>query len=104
MRLPDPMHTCLCVDEVVRLIAHELVASEGKATSVALACCCKTLEDPTLDVLWQTQEQLLPLLKSLPGGVWDDGECIVSPLSDNVLPLLTHQSGLKVFPKTPNDV
>ena len=73
------MHPCLCVDEVVRLIARKLVASGGRATSVSLACCCKSLEDPILDVLWQTQRVLLPLLKCLPGGVWNERERKVSP-------------------------
>ena len=65
------MHACLYVDEIVRLIAREIVASGRKAVAVALACCCKSLEDPVLDELWETQKELNPLLKSLPGGVWD---------------------------------
>ena len=72
------MHRCLNVDEILRLLAHELVASEAKATAVALACCCKSLEDPLLDVLWETQNRLLRLLKSLPGDVWYEGTCTVS--------------------------
>ena len=43
------MHACLNVDEIVRLIAYELVASGGYATAVALARCCKSFEDPVLD-------------------------------------------------------
>ena len=82
------MHPCLCVDEVLRLIARELVASGGWATSVSLACCCESLEDPVLDVLWQTQGLLLPLLKSLPGDVWNEGGCTVGPLMMRALPLL----------------
>ena len=65
------MHACLYVDEIVRLIAREIIASGRKAVAVALACCCKSLEDPVLDELWETQKELNPLLKSLPGGVWD---------------------------------
>ena len=57
--LPDPMHACLNVDEIVRLIAHELVASGGEASAVGLACCCKSFEDPALDALWATQGELL---------------------------------------------
>ena len=76
------MHACLNVDEIVRLIARELVASGGEETAVALACCCKCLEDPVLDVLWAAQNELLPLLKSFPGDVWNDGRCTVSaPMS-----------------------
>ena len=74
----DSMHTCLNVDEIVRLIACELVASEGKATAVALACCRKSFEDPVLDVLWVAQDKLLPLLKSFPEDVRTEGGRIVS--------------------------
>ena len=84
------MHPCLCVDEIIRRVAHELVTSGGKATSVALACCCKTLEDPMLDVLWETQGTLLPLLKSLPRDVWNEGECTVSPPTMCALSLVNY--------------
>jgi len=72
--LLDSMHPCLNVDEILRLIAHELVASGGKATAVSMACCCKSFEDPALDALWATQDQPLPLLKSFPGDVWKEDE------------------------------
>lgn len=58
------------MDEILRFLACELVASEAKATVVSLACCRKSFEGPVLDALWETQDRLLPLLKSLPGGVW----------------------------------
>ena len=74
----DPMHACLNVDEIVRLIAGELVESKTKAAAVALASCCKGFEGPVLDVLWETQDGLLPLLKSLPGDVWNEGGYAVS--------------------------
>jgi len=64
------MHPCLGVDEVLRLLACELVASGANATAVSLARCCKGFADPVLDVLWEIQERLLPLLKSFPGDVW----------------------------------
>lgn len=64
------MHRCLNVDEVLRLLAHALVASQAKTTAVSLACCRKNFEGPVLDALWETQERLLPLLKTLPGDVW----------------------------------
>ena len=72
------MHACLNVDEILRLIASELVVSQGGATAVALACCCKSFEDPVLDTLWETQYQLFPLLESLPGDIWKDGKRGVS--------------------------
>ena len=74
------MHACLRVDEIVRLIASELVGSGGKGSAVALTCCCKSFEDPVLDALWETQDELLPLLKSFPGDeVWDEDKSTVSP-------------------------
>ena len=72
------MHTCLQVDEILRLLAWELVGSEAKATAVALACSCKSFEDPALDTLWKIQERLPPLLESLPRDVWGDDTCTVS--------------------------
>lgn len=75
------MHACLSVAEILRAIATELVKSGARATAVALALCCKTLEDPVLDTLWKTQDQLLPLLKSFPGDAWNvEGGRFVSPL------------------------
>lgn len=64
------MHPCLNVDEIFRLFAHELVSSEAKATAVALACCCKSFEEPVLDALWERQDRLTPLLKCFPRDVW----------------------------------
>ena len=73
------MHTCLNVDEIIRLVASELVASRAEATAVALACCRKSFEDPVLDTLWETQESLLPLLRTLPRDVWVTGEEVSVP-------------------------
>jgi len=72
------MHACLNVDEIVRLVALELVAFGGEATAACLACCCKSFEDPALDALWAKQRSLYPLLKSLPSDVWKEGGCSVS--------------------------
>ena len=75
------MHPCLGVDEILRFLACELVTSGAKATAVILAHCCKGFEDPMLDVLWETQDRLLPLLRSLPEDVWKvDAGKFVSPL------------------------
>jgi len=68
------MHHCLSVDEILRLLACELVASKAEATAVALACCCKLFEEPALDVLWETQIRLAPLLKCFPPDVWEEAD------------------------------
>lgn len=67
------MHACLSVDEIIRLLACELVASGGKATAVALARCCKNFEDPVLDALWWEQDRLPLLLETFPEDIWDEG-------------------------------
>jgi len=72
------MHPCLNVDEILRLLACELVASEAKATAVSFASCCKGFQDPVLDALWETQDRLIPLLKCFPQEVWkeEDGRFV----------------------------
>ena len=75
------MHRCLNVDEIVRLIAYELVGSGSKGTAVCLACCCKGFGDPVLDVLWATQTNLSPLFKCLPGDVREEGGSYMVPVS-----------------------
>jgi len=73
------MHPCLAVDEILRLLARILAASKANTTAVALACCCKTFEEPMLDELWRTQDRLTPLLKCFPRYVWmEEGRTFVS--------------------------
>ena len=66
------MHPCLNIDEILRLLAYQLIASEAKATTVSFASCCKGFEDPVLDALWETQDRLIPLLKCFPQEVWKE--------------------------------
>lgn len=104
-------HPCLWVDEILRILARRLVASGAKATAVALACCCKSFEDPVLDALWETQDRLLPLLKALPGNVWKvrSGQfvsqlsvCVFSPSNfstGEVFEQNPDEGGMESFPK-----
>ena len=89
------MHHCLNIDEIVRLIAYELVASGRKATVVCLACCCKHFQDPVLDTLWATQFELFALFKCFPEDVWNEGGYTVSAPTTYTLP--SQRFGLKVF-------
>ena len=82
------MHVCLKVDEIIRLIASKFVALNSWASAVSLACCCKNFEDPVLDMLWGTQSQLLPLLKSFPADIWNEDKCVVSTPTTHILPTL----------------
>ena len=85
------MHPCLSVDDILRVLARILDESEAKTTVVALACCCKAFEEPMLDELWRTQDELGPLLKCFPQDVWkeEDG-CLVS-LSAKLITFLQTQ-------------
>ena len=96
------MHPCLNVDEIVRLIACELVTSGRKATAVCLACCSRSLQEPVLDVLWATQAELSPLFKCFPGDVWNEGGYTVSSTPTTRLFLFPHRFGSKVFQTTPD--
>ena len=81
------MHPCLSVDEILRLLAHVLVASGANTAAVALASCCKTFEEPMLDELWRAQDRLTPLLRCFPRDVWKgEGRDFVSPLTTSILP------------------
>jgi len=95
------MHHCFSVDEILRLFVCELVASEARTTAVALACCCKSFEGPTLDVLWEIQDRLTPLLKCFPRDVWEEenGKSVSSLPVVNP-PTLNHLV-LKAFKRIP---
>jgi len=96
------MHACLNVDEIIRLVARELVASGRKGSATALACSCKNLKDPVLDVLWEAQDQLRSLLKSFPADVWnEEGGNFVST-STTFRPLITELFDWPVFQTNPN--
>lgn len=65
------MNQVFYIEELVRRIAFNAEdGSPGSASLLALACCCKILEDPVMDVLWQRQKHLLIILQTLPADCW----------------------------------
>ena len=96
------MHHCLSVDEILRRFACELVASNAKATAVALACCCKTFEEPALDALWETQNRLTPLLKCFPRDVWEERDGNFVSLSTRLIFSRLNRLIRKVFQESPD--
>ncbi|KAF9786388.1 hypothetical protein BJ322DRAFT_1059312 [Thelephora terrestris] len=68
------MHYCLSVEEIVRLITRELIDATEYEAAAALARCQKSFENPVLDVLWESQCRLIPLLKTFPGNIWSPGD------------------------------
>lgn len=73
LRLTNPagMHEVLLVDEIARRIAEHLFDLNDKSSSLAFALCCRSLNDPVLDVLWGWQTDLVTLFKVLPPDLWE---------------------------------
>ena len=82
------------MEDILNLLARELIDSGLKATAVLLACCCKTLEEQVLHVLWETQDRLIPLLKCFPQDVWEgaDGSFVSQVLMIASLSVLNHSA------------
>ena len=72
------MHLCFREEKIVRHIALHLVGAKQKASAVALACCCKSFEDPALDALWATEASFDNLQGVLPREVWTCTYMLVS--------------------------
>lgn len=95
------MHCCLYVEDILRLIAHELVAAGRNGTVSALARCCKYFEDPVLDVLWGMQCHLHLLLDTFPQDIWGCRGNVSAVTISFVLSVLTY-SILKDIQETPD--
>ena len=94
------MHPCLRVDEIIRLVAYELVDSGAEGTAASLARCCKSFGEPVSDELWDAQERLTPLLKCLPEDTWkDSGKFVSRPITFSPSAVI-HQTW-KTFKRTP---
>ncbi|KAF9778954.1 hypothetical protein BJ322DRAFT_464414 [Thelephora terrestris] len=80
------MHQLLRLEELVRKISNSAEpTSQGSASLLAFACCCKSLEGPVMDVLWQRQVHLSTILQSLPADSWTITEDVFF-LSRNLSP------------------
>jgi hypothetical protein len=64
-------HRCWALDEIVRVIAANLVLDKANASAVSLANCSKSLEEPALSEVWRSLSSLAPLVKSFPPEVWE---------------------------------
>ena len=64
-------HRCWTLDEIVRVIAANLVSDGARASAIALASCSKSLEEPALREVWRSLSSLAPLVKCFPPEVWE---------------------------------
>jgi len=58
-------HRIVEIDELARLIIDELVKISPQ-TAVSFALTCRSLEEPTLSLLWKGRHSLFDLVKVLP--------------------------------------
>jgi len=65
------MHDALLVDEITRRIAEQLFDHSDKSSCLAFSLCCRALNDPVLDVLWNWQTGLTTLFKVFPPDLWE---------------------------------
>ncbi|KAJ7162671.1 hypothetical protein C8R43DRAFT_1062958 [Mycena crocata] len=83
------MHRAFSILEVIEAVFCELYVPKELA---ALAVTCKSFQDPALDVLWRTQDSIIPLLACMPDDLF------------NMRPNLSSSRGLHlVRPITPTD-
>jgi len=61
----------LMISELARHIASQLVLIEAEGSAVNLACACRSLEEPILSTIWETQWSLYTLLGVLPEERWE---------------------------------
>lgn len=62
------MHHCLQLQELLPIIFRNH-AHDAKMLA-RLARTCKAFQDPALNLLWHSQNTLLPLLRCLPPNAW----------------------------------
>jgi len=60
-------HRVLKINELTRLITSQLVLIGSRKSAVNLACACRSLEEPVLSTLWETQSSL----RVLPKETWE---------------------------------
>jgi hypothetical protein len=66
------MHQIFQIDELAREITRNMVVwGVPHHSALDWALTCKTISDPALDVLWEVQDGLVNLLKTLPSDVWE---------------------------------
>lgn len=93
LHLPTIMHRFWVIEEMVRLLASDLIKRcKASASAVALACCSKLLSDVVLDSVWEELRGLSRLMRCLPPGSWEirDGEFVRAICSSS----LTFESSL----------
>lgn len=95
-------HRCWGLDEIVRVIAANLVSNGAKASAVSLASCSKSLEEPALSEVWRSLSSIAPLVKCFPPDVWETrDEKLASSITDSKGATCGSNRFLVVFQESP---
>ncbi|KAF9792958.1 hypothetical protein BJ322DRAFT_90657 [Thelephora terrestris] len=74
------MHPCLLLDDILRLVAVEIINLE-RPSAVSFACTCRAIEASVMGVLWGSyQNDLINLFRCFPSEVWEIRESDSSKL------------------------
>ena len=66
------MHHCLEITEILKTIFNNIGFPGSRRDLYALALVSKAFHEPALDVLWESQTSILPLIKTFPVEVWKE--------------------------------
>ena len=66
------MHRCLEITEILKIVFDNLDYSSRRRSLYALALVSKRFHEPALDILWEWDGSVLPLVKTLPVEVWEE--------------------------------
>jgi hypothetical protein len=66
------MHHCLEITEILKTVFNNFSFSASRRDLYALALVSKAFHEPALDVLWELQTCILPLIKIFPVEVWEE--------------------------------
>lgn len=108
------MHACLRITEtldlIIKFLVDERVDNSNGTCAIChkdiarLIRCCKAFMDPALDVLWETQSSLSPLIMCLSGHFWTleihwSGR-VVEPSYEDWLSLKRYSCRIRTFDHT----
>lgn len=68
------MHRCLEIAEILHIILEKIpiYGYGSRHNLLSLAFVSKAFHEPALDLLWELQDSLSPLIKTFPADVWKE--------------------------------
>jgi hypothetical protein len=72
LNLKSTMHHCLDITEILHIIFKNFHIYGSRYNLLSLAFVSKAFHEPALDLLWELQGSLLPLIKTFPADLWKE--------------------------------